>query len=269
MVEDYSGMITGCHEKRTIILPGLVDPICYNELAMQRLLMIMGIQRSGTNALFHSFAKGGACIPRIDVESDEVYDQFYLRPEHEIRSVLAAQSKPILLKPVFETTKRNIDSLLEEYRNYDLSILYIYRDPVNSYFSQTEKWPQYTDVDYFIQDWNRRNLYAVNISPEWKSRLGIVKYQDLADDPKVFDVACDFFKITGTYLFRKDKNRGRQHLSVEIQRKIDEGTREVLDRMDQSRSFLPGQPAFSFRKIYRNTRFFLIQQLRKLQLLPQ
>jgi hypothetical protein len=130
-------------------------------------------------------------------------------------------------------------------------------------------WPEFTDVDEFIEQWNRRNLLAIHLSPKWKTKFGIVKYQDLIDDPGVFDQACRFFEVEGTYLFRADKNGGREHLAAEIQTKIDQGTREVFSRMDQARSFLPGNPSFSFRKIYRNLRFFLLQLLRKFQLLPE
>jgi hypothetical protein len=232
---------------------------------MTKLLMIMGFQRSGTNALFNSLKKGGGCIPIIDVESSPVYDQFYLRPESEIRSILMDQRNPVLLKPVNETKKRSIDSVFEEYRNYDLRILYIYRDPVNAFFSQTELWPEYTDVDYFIEQWNSRNLYAIHISSLWKSCLGIVKYEDLIADPGVFDQACDFFKIPGVYLFRTDKSGGRQLLSDEVRKRIDGGTAEVLTLLDGLRTFHRSETVFSFRKTYRNLRFFLIQQLRKLR----
>lgn len=236
---------------------------------MQRILMIMGVQRSGTNALFNSFSRGGDCIPMLDMDSSEVYESYDLRPETELRPILADQPKPVLLKPVNETKKRSIDAVFEEFHNYDLRILYIYRDPVNAFFSQTEMWPEYNDVASFIQQWNDRNLLAIHVAQEWKKRLGIVKYQDLSDDPDVFDQACNFFGIRGSYLFRADKNRGRAMLSPEIQKQIDEGTRAVMEEMDRSRTFLPRKSSLSFRKFYRNTRFFVIQQLRKLQLLAQ
>ena len=236
---------------------------------MQRLLMIMGIQRSGTNALFNSFAKAGDCIPMLDTDSSEVYDQYYLRPEPELRALLSNQPKAILLKAVNETKKRSIDAVFAEYRKYDLRMLYIYRDPVNGFFSQIEMWPQYNDVDAFIQQWNERNLYAINVSPEWKQNFAIVKYQDLSEDPKVFDQACGFFGIRGTYLFRPDKNRGRELLTQEVRKRIEDGTRTVLQQLDERRQFVPGKSIFSLRRIYRSARFFLIQQLRKMQLLPQ
>jgi hypothetical protein len=236
---------------------------------MQRLLMIMGIQRSGTNALFNSFSKAGHCVPLLDTDQSDIYDQYYLRPEPILRPFLSDHAKPILLKPVNETKKRSIDAVFEEYRGYDLRVLYIYRDPVNAFFSQIEMWPEYNDVTEFVQQWNERNLYAINLSPEWKHKFAIVKYQDLSEDPKVFDQACQFFGIQGTYLFRADKNRGRERLTPSIRKQIEDGTRSMLQQMDERRAFLPRRTVFSFRKLYRSARFFLIQQLRKLQLLPQ
>src|SRR5688500_17404427 len=101
---------------------------------MSRLLMIMGVHRSGTNALFNSFVKSDGCVPMIDVETNDVYDEYFLRPEPEIRQVISGHRNPVLLKPVNETKRRDIDSIFDEYKNYDLRVLYIYRDPVNGYF---------------------------------------------------------------------------------------------------------------------------------------
>jgi hypothetical protein len=128
-------------------------------------------------------------------------------------------------------------------------------------------WPEFTDVDEFIQFWNVRNLLAIHISDAWRSRLGIVKYEDLIADPVVFDQACHFFGLPGVYLFRTDKSGGRQNLSDETQAKIDRGTFQVLAQLDQKRSFLAGGGAFSIRKVYRNTRFALIQSLRRIGIL--
>ena len=45
-----------------------------------KLLMVMGVQRSGANALFDSIARGGGCLPMVEVEQSEIYEDFDLRP---------------------------------------------------------------------------------------------------------------------------------------------------------------------------------------------
>jgi hypothetical protein len=238
----------------------------------KKLLMVMGNQRSGTNALFDSIVRGGGCIPMVDVESSEIYDQWDLRPEPQIRNILRATSSPVLLKPINETKKRSIEDVFNEYKDYELKIIYIYRNPVHVFGSQVTIWPQFDDIEEFIEMWNKRNGYALQLTAPWKDRLAIVSYTDLISDPKVFSDVCMFLGVPGEYLFRRDQKLGFQ-LPDEIQKKIEAETKDTWNALEASRTFTAGKRAFSFRKIYRNLIFllkkylpsFLIVKLRKLR----
>jgi hypothetical protein len=59
-------------------------------------------------------------------------------------------------------------------------------------------------VAAFVEMWNRRNQSSLMALPDFGTRIGIVRYEDLVADPKVFYRACAFFRIKGEYLFRED-----------------------------------------------------------------
>lgn len=222
--------------------------------------MVMGYQRSGTNALFDSIERGGGCIAMVDVEQSEIYDQFDLRPEPEIRNVLQATTSPVLLKPVNETKKRTIEDVFNEYKDYEVRIIYIYREPVHVFGSQVTLWPQFDDVEEFIHLWNKRNGYALHLPAIWKDCFAIVSYNDLISDPKVFSEVCAFLGVPGKYLFRRDQKLGSQ-LPEEIQKKIEAETKNTWNALEVSRTFTAENRAFSGRKTYRNLVFLLKKYL--------
>ena len=234
--------------------------------------MVMGYQRSGTNILFDSIERGGGCIPMVDVEENEIYDQFDLRPEPEIRNILHASATPVLLKPLNDTKKRSIEDIFNEYKNYDVKVVYIYREPVHVFGSQVSLWPQFDDVEEFIYMWNKRNGYALHLTAEWKDQLAIVSYTDLISDPKVFSEVCAFLGVPGKYLFRRDQKLGSQ-LPHEIQEKIETETKDTWNALQENRKFTAKKNTLWGRKIYRNLIFFLkkyfpsflIPKLRKLR----
>ncbi|MCI0416502.1 sulfotransferase [bacterium] len=226
----------------------------------KKLLMVMGYQRSGTNALFDSIERGGGCIPMVDVETSEIYEQFDLRPEPEIREILQAATAPVLLKPVNETKKRSIEDVLNEYRDYEVKIVYVYRDPVHVFGSQVTLWPQFNDLEEFIQLWNKRNGYALNLPSVWKDHMAIVSYTDLISDPEVFEKVCLFLGVKGKYLFHRDQKLGF-HLPDEIQKRIETETKHTWDALEANRTFKAEKHALSVSKIYRNFVFVLKKYL--------
>jgi hypothetical protein len=88
--------------------------------------MVIGFQRSGTNALFDSLAGDRNILSFNEVAESEIYRNFYLKPEPEIRSILQA-GKSVLLKPISETKRRNVEDLFQEYAAYDVRVLHIHR----------------------------------------------------------------------------------------------------------------------------------------------
>lgn len=203
------------------------------------LIMILGVQRSGTTALFETLAESPGVVPRHESHWDEIYDNYFLRPEPEIRAFLHALPGTVLLKPVRETERRTPLQVAEDYRDYDLRIIWLYRDPVNVFASYVQRgWSQVSpvDADTFAIHWVRRNLDALAASGPLRERLLMVSYEDLTSHRSlVMDLAARLGLTVRTPL-RGDSASGRRSLPREIQDLIDGETFSVRDRLDRQRS---------------------------------
>ena len=205
--------------------------------------MLMGIQRSGTNALFYSLSKDSSLSSFNEAGDSVIYKDCFLRPESEIRGFLNSAPGPVLLKPLNDTKTRSVDNILGEYANYDVWVVWLYRDPVNVAYSTYQKWPQYSldTLKHYLLQYVRRTRYILSISPEYSPNLAIVKYEDIIKDPSVFTKLCSFLGVRGSYLFRGDSQAGRKKFSKDIVKKIDEATADIVALLDKNRTFVPEQ----------------------------
>lgn len=127
----------------------------------KRLVMIMGFQRSGTTALFDTLASAPGVSPRHEHADDDIYDDYFLRPEPDVRPVLMALPGTVLLKRVRESRRRSPLEVAEEHHDYDLTIIWPYRDPVNVYRSWVEKFWVKSRPQGMGQQWVTRNEYCL------------------------------------------------------------------------------------------------------------
>jgi hypothetical protein len=202
----------------------------------KRLIMIMGWQRSGTSVFFRSLASDPNVTSYSERRDSEVFLEFNLRPEEEIRPILSAAKETILLKPINDTNRRSVLSIIEEFRRYDLFILWLFRDPVNVFYSQLLKWER-DNERIFVNRWNLRNRYILEALQEHEERTAIVKYEDLIASRAHFDRICRFVGISGEYLFSADSNAGRINLDSQRVEAIEEGTRAVFEELESNRKF--------------------------------
>ena len=207
----------------------------------KKLIMIMGVQRSGTNILRESLSQDPTITSFNESVESAVFLNWYLRPEGEIRGTLENASSAVLLKPISETRMREVSDVIEEYKNYELWIIWLYRDPVNVYSSQALKWEyiKRRDLDQFICDWNKRNTSVLSAVPRYGSKIIILKYEDLISSPEMFRSLCELVKIDGKYLFRKDSAEGRKKLSQNVIETIDQKTVPIISELDKKRRFAP------------------------------
>ena len=203
----------------------------------QRVVMLMGVNRSGTNALFNSLAADTRYRAFNESDDDAIYFDWNLRPEREIRAILLGGG-PVLLKPVNETDFREVMDVVREYYDYDVWIPWIYRDPVNVHASWWTKW-QMPPLDGFIEMWSRRNRSILSALPEIGSKVAIVRYEDLVADRDVFDRLCAFFGIAGKYELREDTNAGRRALPDAVIEEIERRTAPLRAELDANRRFGP------------------------------
>lgn len=220
------------------------------QLPSKKLIMIMGVQRSGTTALFDILALAPGVSPRQESADDEIYDNFFLRPEPEIRGLLRALPGTVLLKPVRESERRSPLEVAEEYRDYDPRIIWLYRNPVNVFHSYVRLgWSDDSSVfaSRFASEWSSRNQAAVAAAKRLSGRLLVVNYEDLTTHRSlVFDLA-ETLGLRTTRILRGDSDRGRKTLPEDIQQLLEERTEVVRRALDDRRAVRPpaGDPVRS------------------------
>jgi hypothetical protein len=216
------------------------------------LIMVMGVQRSGTNVLFDSLATDRtlSAFPE-DIDSG-FYCNFLLRPLSELAALIERAPGRILLKPISETGRRSLAEVAKEYRSYPLRFVWIYRDPVNVFDSmRRERWLAADEIDQpaHIRGWRKRNEYALQFHQQCPEQIAIVRYEDLCFDPAVFRQLTRSLGLDCNSYFRKDSAQGRKHVAVVAQRNIDAGTGDTLGALDAARTFRPRRALLLKRRI--------------------
>lgn len=204
----------------------------------KRLVMIMGVQRSGTTALYDGLAAAPGVTGRNEHPNDDLFDDYFLRPEPELRAALAALQGTVVMKPVRESQRRSPREVAEEYRDYDLTIVWPYRDPVNVYHSWVVKgWIK--QPHGFINRWLMRNEACLGTREALGERLVVVRYEDLVAHPSCGEALAATLGLVHGPSFRADSNLGRTSVPADVQATIDGMTHDTLARLDAARTVRP------------------------------
>lgn len=210
--------------------------------ARKRLVMIMGVQRSGTTALFEALATAPGVTARNESPDDEIYRDYFLRPEPQIRHTLAGLPGTVLLKPVRESELRRPQAVVEEYGDYDLRIVWLYRDPVNVFDSHVRRgWTTADPVSAgaFAGSWLSRNAAAIADASMLGDRLLVVRYEDLVVDPRSLPQLAEKLGVIVRIGFGTDSALGRQRQPEPVRLMIDGYTDNVRSRLDLLRAVRP------------------------------
>ena len=205
----------------------------------KRLVMILGFQRSGTTAMFETLASSPGVSPRHEEADDDIYDDYFLRPESQIRPLLAALPGTVLLKPVRESRRRSPLEVATEYSDYDLSIIWLYRDPVNVYQSWLEKGWLKSIPREFASQWMRRNEGCLDSRAALGDTLIMVRYEDLVAHPACVEDLAGRLGLSVQSTLRADRNVGRSSLPADVQETIDTLTWTTVEKLDNARSIRP------------------------------
>jgi hypothetical protein len=211
------------------------------EPAPLRLIMIMGVQRSGTTAFSETLATDRSIHLRGERPDDDIYDDFFLRPEPEIRPVLARIGGTLVLKPVRESKRRAPHEVAAEYADYDLRIVWLHRNPCNVYRSWREQgWAQQaSQPQTFIGMWCRRNLKALESREALGDRLMFVRYEDLAESPQYVQSIGEALGLSIQSTLRADRGADGRDLPPGHHEAIELGCASTLARLDAARSIAP------------------------------
>ena len=211
------------------------DRVLYRD----KLIMVMGMQRSGTTALLYALGQD----PSVQVENEEpggpLYDQYRLRSAKTIHPELMRIKRRVLLKPVVEAEYREIDDVIREFIVYDPLIAWIYRDPIDVWSSAKNTFHLPTgDMTSWLKAWVKGNESALrSLSGPFRDRIRAVGYHDLIQHREVFDALCEFLRLEprNNLFWREDPKKGRHSLPEEIQKLIEHKTTAVMQQLHAQR----------------------------------
>jgi len=206
----------------------------------RELIMVMGVQRSGTTTLFNSLARDKNLTSFHESVDNAIYRRYQLRPLREIAPLLNAAPRAVLLKPISETPSRTLEEIATEYAAYDLRVVWIYRDPVNVLYSmQRMGWlpPAQIDAAVHFLDWESRNRLALRFHAQHPAKIAIIRYEDCCTDPQVFRSLCRWLGVAGTSLFRTDRDVGQKNVTRAASEKINAAVGLTLLALDDARIF--------------------------------
>lgn len=207
--------------------------------ALPKLLFVLGSQRSGTNALRRSISLDPWVMGFNERADDRWYDDWQLRPEPELRPHLRAlPSRTVLFKPIVNMQHQPLTTWLEQWRDYESQVAWIYRDPVDVFQSRAKHWDDKGDLDDFLDEWHRVNRPVVSAMDD-DGRISLVRYEDLANDNTVVWSLFRRLGVHGENLFRAGPSKGRARLSPDVVAAVEEGTAELLAELDRRRTFVP------------------------------
>lgn len=208
-------------------------------MSKKRLIMIMGVQRSGTTALFQTLATSPAVTGRTEHVDDDIYDDYDLRPEPVIRQVLHALPGVVLLKPVNESKRRSPWAVAEEYAAYDVQIIWLYRDPVNVFRSFVERGWARGGHQRFARSWVARNQLAIDSLGPMGKRLLVVRYEDIVSEPACVVSLAERLGVSVRSCLRADSQLGRKHLPQDVQDQIASDAAAMLAMLHAARAVTP------------------------------
>lgn len=210
----------------------------------KRLIMIMGVQRSGTTGLFYCLSRHPTVTGYHEDEPRLYTPDYMLRPEPEIRGILNSSPGIVVLKPISETMRRTVHEVAAEYSNYDLRIVWIFRDPVNVIYSWLQMgWTKPDQIDYLANQWNVRNKMLLDYLASGSGPAIVVRYEDLCNNIGLVSELGGELGIQFVSLMESDSSLGRSRMEKSSQDRIDSQTSVMLGQLDAIRSIQPSTDA--------------------------
>jgi hypothetical protein len=211
-------------------------------LVLPKLILVMGVQRSGGTTFLHAFNRDPNLTILKQVTHSEIYSDTHLRPEAQIRDYLCGCKKTVVLEPKSETKFRDLSTVLNEFAAYPITVLWNYANPVSVYARRLKRYPHKAGIAHeeeFIQMWLQRQQRALDAYKEYPNTMVFVRLEDIVQDPRVFWKTCAALGIRGTYRFYKDKECVQSQLSTDTRQRIEQGTAEMINVLDQKRIRIP------------------------------
>jgi len=153
----------------------------------KKIVMIMGIQRSGGTTFLSSFLRDSSITALKQEQNSQVYRLTHLRPIDETLEYLMGLRGTVIMEPKSDSKFRAITDIFEEYSPFEVWMLWNYSDPVAVCIRYLLRYPHKNTpdkIDRFIGMWNTRNQRLLDALPRYGERIAIIKLEDVIQDPQ-------------------------------------------------------------------------------------
>ena len=195
-------METGLNLKIFVAAKRIIHAVifCNNKGAKRRFILVVGVQRSGTNMIMEAFSRGFQYDSFSDSDS-RFFDNYEFRATNDVIERSSSILAPIVaLKPMMETYK--LDEMLQEFPNSQG--IWVYRcmaDVVNSHVAQWQGMPDSLRRIKGDRDWN-----------DWRAKgISDASYDiisEYSDENLTNDTACAiFWYVRNIQFFEKEYHK--------------------------------------------------------------
>ncbi len=200
----------------------------------------MGVQRSGTTALFESLATDPRVRAVNESAANEAFVEWRLRPAAEIAALASSAPGPLLLKAISETRFRSVADVFADLAACDVRALWIYRDPVEVFASMVRLgWVPADErhaqgvADFWCESQGR----LLSSLGGCAGRLAVVRHEEISMSPAIFASAAEFLGVEARSRLRSVASQGRAALPAALVPLIDARTAADLARLDDVRTW--------------------------------
>lgn len=204
------------------------------------MLLVMGVQRSGTTALFESLASDPRVRAVNESSENAAFLDWRLRAGPVVAALASSAPGPLLLKAISETRFRSVADVFADLGACDVRALWTWRDPVAVFASMVRLgWVPADErhargvAEFWVasQDRMLASLEAC------AGRLAVVRHEEIAASPALFASAAAFLGLDGRSALRPDVSPCRATLAAALVSLIDDVTAPNVARLDDVRTW--------------------------------
>jgi len=159
----------------------------------------------------------------------------------------------VLVKPNKLAHNKQLSDILKQYREFNPSIIWMYRNPINVYYSFCEMVEKHQPhimedwrnriSDVFLDDekgWCARQQKAIDSCKSTHEKITVINYQDFLNNPqKILMHLYDRYGINGnSNAVRVDSNKGQKELSESVQQQIWNHCKTVYEKLESLRLYV-------------------------------
>ena len=205
-----------------------------------KLICASGYQRSGTTVLFNSLAARNRHCSFNESPDNEAFTNKNLLPQNILMPLATKCGGKLIVKPNKLFSMFTLDEIAQRYSNFDMRIVWSFRNPVDVYSSHFQmarrtKIQDHGESEFdakLVNAWKARNSAVLNGIRRRVVPILIVQYEELIASNERNEKISRFCGVEYMPRHKMKHNHGLgQYLSDTVRRKVTEETRGIYEEL--------------------------------------